>query len=344
MGVETYPSRESGSQREVRQAVGRQLTRIVLFCALSLVAGIGIGQYFVRQQLEVQQGVVGQLQREIRGLTGDIQRLEHSNAHSITRCEQIVSRLESAQRGELSSEFQCTQHRLESLERLVQRQVDETQQAQAACLAEFEPYRRKHLAVPVDLIAEALDRLIAGRTDDLRVLVDEIRSHAELQRSRLAALHGGALLGSTAGEGVAPSTASLLLQPLPTIAGSPEASILAELGAYDFADRADSTTIRQSQASQGADVPMTLALPEGAVNVADATTDANDIEPIPDATVPSPRAMIGPPGRRRPFSKLLCFASGRQVETPVPVRRGSLTMEPDSPERSASADDAAELR
>ena len=81
--------RLSVDQLLLRKAVGRQATRISVLSALALVAGMVLGvalcQFLVREQMQLQAGAVAQLQNEIRGLTGDIQRLEATTAVSFPR-------------------------------------------------------------------------------------------------------------------------------------------------------------------------------------------------------------------------------------------------------------------
>lgn len=310
MAIETNPSRELRSQRIVRQAVGRQTTRTTLLCALSLAAGIALGNYFVRQQLQLQQGVVGQLQHEIRGLTSDIQRMELANSRSIARFENTISRLEAAQRFELAGESRITQERLETLERLVQRQVTATRSAQAACLAEFEPYRRKSLSVPVELIAEALDRLIQGRAADLQLLAEELQTHVENEKSRLAILQQNWNLSAVEPVRIMRSRSSQLEGPLP---GFPYASPGTNVDAALATPVATAATTH-APAAESATISTPIAEPRWTGT----THDGTGLQPIPDNPPPAPRSMVDSSRIRLPRPYLLSFASGRRVAQDSP--------------------------
>ncbi len=331
MGLETNPNREGRAERDVRLAVGRQMTRTVICCGLSLIVGVVIAHYFLRQQLQLQQGVVGQLQTEIRGLTSDIQRMEMVASSGIARMEQTVLRLEGLQRGELVTQARSAEERLASLERLVQRQSAATRTAQAACLAEFEPYRRKHLAVPVELISEALGRMTQGRTDDLQLLVEEIRMHLQHERSRLARLESQTLLGGVPAQ---PQTEprTRLDGPLPGFpyAELPAKKIAASAAAWPtpLSTRpvpvalSDEPAALPTDETQPEPTPIlsvqrtSSSLPEPPAEAAPA------LVPVPDAPPPLPRSarFAGVKEREhKPQPYLLSFSSGRRVTPDSPV-------------------------
>ena len=297
MTIEANPPRELNSDRVVRLAVGRQLVRVTLLCALSLMVGIGVGQYFVRQQFQIQQGLVAQLQNEIRGLTSDIQRLELSSSQSIARFENAVHRLETAQRVERLEDLQQSEQRLSTLERLIQRQLAGLEAAQAGCLAEFEPYRRKQLAVPVEIIDAAIARLAAGRVADLHLLSAEIEAHSELERVRIATLDRTWAL-SRAGRSSPQTSLSAPLPSFPYDASrtTNTAGVASEAAAID-SPPAESTAIPPAIAAPFQDSPADLAwTPEDDHPLVESDSipvvaEGNEsLEPIPDDRIPTARS------------------------------------------------------
>jgi hypothetical protein len=294
------------------------LTRTVLFCALSLVTGIGVGQYFLRQQLQLQQGVVGQLQHEIRGLTSDIQRMELASSRSIARFENTLSRLEAAQRFELAGESRLTQERLGTLVRLVERQVEATLAAQAACLAEFGPYRGKSLAVPVDVIAAAVERFTAGRTADLQVLAAELHSHAETERERLATLENQWNLSDAGSARVLPRQRTSLAGGLPGFPYAGSLPVTPDVAVPRPVDGAATAVLpavaSPSLAAVAPGIPATIAAPQRVV-----TQVSTPLMPIPDGPPPAPRSVVDVPRMRKPRPALLSFASGRRVPGSSPA-------------------------
>ena len=321
MTVEANPPRELASDRLVRQAVGGQLIRVALMCVLSLAIGIVIGQYFLRKQMQIQNGAVTQLQDEIRGLTGDIQRLELAGSRSVARFENAVREMQDGHRIDRVNELQQTQQRLASLERLVQRQITSLRSAQTACLAEFAQYDQKKFAVPVDQIADALERMAQRRTDDLGALIEEIEAHSELERHRMAAIESQWVLSSHS-TGARTSTKSALTQ---HPRGFPVAAAEFEREAteVDHASRAELN-------EQG--IPLVIAAPRShadelrtesgnaesaafsAASESQITfSDATQLEPIVEVHLPALRiaSTANTPG---PRVGLLSFASGRRVQ------------------------------
>ncbi|MCA9054422.1 MAG: hypothetical protein KDA75_11325 [Planctomycetaceae bacterium] len=323
MTIEANPPRELSSDRVVRLAVGRQLVRVTLLCALSLVVGIGIGQYFVRQQLQIQQGLVGQLQNEIRGLTGDIQRMELSNSQNIARFENTIHRLETAQRVERMGELQQSGQRLSTLERLTQRQIAGLEAAQAACLAEFEPYRRKHLAVPLEAIDAAIARLSAGRIAELNLLSSEIRAHSEFERVRLATLESAWVLSRGPQSRSKPSiTVPVPINPHGGPMEQTADIVRSKAVSNELHPITDSSIppaiaapIQQAHSdlawSPGDD--LAAAAPANGSPVED---DAESLMPVPDTNVPAARPWKNHSTTGR--AALISFASGRSVQAVSP--------------------------
>jgi hypothetical protein len=194
MSAEPKPARRIRSHQMVREAVGRQLFRVFALCAVSLAAGVWMGQHYVRLQLQTHEVVVSQLQREIRGLTGDIQRLELAAAQSHQRFDESLNEIRQLQGSELRAELSASQRGTQDLERQVEQHLSLTDLLRNACLSEFEVYRRKRLAVPAELVDDAIERLAAAQTQQHEQILDTVRAQAASAETRLATLGDTQLL------------------------------------------------------------------------------------------------------------------------------------------------------
>ncbi|MFV0446711.1 MAG: hypothetical protein ACK5Q5_24325 [Planctomycetaceae bacterium] len=331
MTVDCYPSREPTTHREMRMAVGRQMTRTVLLCALSLAAGIAIGHYFLREQLQVQQGVVGQLHREIRGLTGDIQRIELEHSKSISRFESVIDRMERSHLVALTGEMQNSQHRLTGLQNNVERQLARLTEEHAGLLSELEPYQERHLAVPTDLLLDSLTRLLASRSHDLQQLLDDVRSHISHEQARHAAVQGQWLAGR---QPIAPGHESPLNKSLAAFAAVTPVTISTiesdtAAGSTVAASTAAPTEVNRSASNE--DVPFELSATQA--NSSAKTIQVREVQAA--ATVRRP--LVGGVGRRRPYYQLISFGSGRVVSPNVPAPRPLSAVETGGPFDAAQA-------
>lgn len=186
MGPDPNVRAELPLEQQLQQSLARQWTRVALLCSAALLVGVAIGWLLLRQQFLIHEGLVSQLEREVRGLTGDIQRMEQGHHQLIARLDDALQRMEGQHRRELAAQQAAARMQLESVERLLRAQIIADRSARESCLAEFAPYLSRRLAVPADFIVESLERLTAGRSQVLTLLADDIRAQRDPESLRLA--------------------------------------------------------------------------------------------------------------------------------------------------------------
>ncbi|MEZ6056675.1 MAG: hypothetical protein R3C01_08220 [Planctomycetaceae bacterium] len=182
-------ARDQQVQQAVREAVGGQLNRVTVIGFLFLVAGIVVGYGIATRQSRL---VVDQFQREVRGLSDDIlalevaagQQTERQLASLETRHQAEVSRLHREHRASV----EATLRRTEMLEQQVQRQIELCQSTERNCLAELHPYEQRKLAIPVDEVTQAVDRLLLTQVESFQRLLDSVRTQTIEYQSQMAEL------------------------------------------------------------------------------------------------------------------------------------------------------------
>lgn len=297
-------------------------------CGLSLVIGVGIAQYLLREQTQVQRLMVAQLKGEIRGLTGDIQRMELALADSAHRCDDLASRREAEHESRLHSELRT----LTAMAHQVDRKMDSAVAGQQICLAQFESFRRMQMAIPYDQAVHAVDRLVQSQFDALQALQQSLRAQldhnaeqlelAQSFRSRGAYRNErGQRFGSTAWfvsppGGSAPHHSPLSI-PLPQFRSVPQ----------------DAVTIRQRPGRSSPEIQSEDSAAQGKLpTLVPITSEAN--QPIAaDETLPVPTIRTAQSNRPSTFvphkalqTPTLYFSSGRKVasegaEAPSPALR-----------------------
>ncbi|MEZ6067542.1 MAG: hypothetical protein R3B90_17960 [Planctomycetaceae bacterium] len=186
MSGEPIPPRGPQSSQAVSDAVGRQLVRVCIMCAVAMGIGFWLGQRMVRNQLQSQDVVVSQLQQEIRALTGDVQRLESAARQTNGQFGNALAEVKSLQNVELKTEVREAARDHVELEQLLRQHMSFTRLLHSASLAEFEPYRRKQLAVPPELIDESLRRLESTQAEQQSFLLELVRDMAAGAAQRIA--------------------------------------------------------------------------------------------------------------------------------------------------------------
>lgn len=149
-----------------------------------LGVGVWFGQWIVSSQFQSQELLVLQLQQELRGIAGDIVRMEDRHGQSLIALHGAIRRLDEQQRIQLTQ----TVDRAAALERLVSIQLESAQTDESTTLAEFSVARQRRLAVPIDDVDQAIGRLVRKQVNELEVILASLRGHLEAERKQLAAL------------------------------------------------------------------------------------------------------------------------------------------------------------
>lgn len=153
-------------------------------CLVFLVGGVWLGQAMIRGQFEVQQLLVAQLQQEIRGLTGDIQRVEFGHVRFVQDFESALHTLIEQERVRTEGAVD----RAGSLEKSLARELSASRAAKETILAEFAHYSDRSRAVPVPEIERVLDRCLNARITHLERSLDLVRAQVREDEAHLAVL------------------------------------------------------------------------------------------------------------------------------------------------------------
>jgi hypothetical protein len=229
---------------------------------------------------------------------------------------------------------------MEMLARLVDRQLGAMEAARESCLAEFELYRKEQLPVPVEVIAAALARMTRGRSDDLQLLGEEIRAHADYEQDRMARLASDRHLAAGITVRQAPASRTDLAETLPgfpypdqLIGQQPVTAAETGTASAPATPNAVLPAIAADPVAAASDSPHsdTHAVAGDTVQTAPAVT----LAPIPEPAAQAARVVATTtatqdspvPQRARPY--LLSFASGRRVPaTPTGQPSGDLATAP----------------
>ena len=317
--------------RLIREAAGGPMTQFLIFGCVCIGGSMLVGLFLLWHELQAHAGAVGRLQQEIRGLTNHLERRERTHEESAARAAATIRTLEERRQWtEVSHHVRGTHARLESLERQLDRQMAAMRLAQSACLAEFEPYRRDGLAVPVDRIAQALERMIEGRLQDLTLLISEVRTHLSHERLRIAEMRSDWRLGDAS---LAPSPATPVVSHYgpafhspaslsPTLRNFEDLAATPGAALVEMFRTGEDSRLPDDAAGGEANVVRKSPAPDSAAassrTICAPMPGAPDLIPIPDATVPRGNiARSAAPSAVRPQRRTgyLSFASGRRVDT-----------------------------
>jgi hypothetical protein len=307
-----------------RNSMGRQMAVVSLPSLLFLAVGVWLGQWMIRGQLQIQQLLVTQLQQEIRGLTGDIQRLELGSSRAARDVTGTLHRLDEQQRVHL----QAAVHRTESLERSLRRELEQAQGTQASGLEEFASYRRRKLSVPVEEIDRAVARWVGERVARIEELPDLVQGHLDEDHQRLTAfvptvtperdtdvVQTASLLPSPFGSTPADERSHVVrrvgLVPPPLVIAAPTSPPDSPEFAESMGDRAADLFFAEGNRDELRETN------QSADPACEPSAEACRLEPIADGEVPQSRRKTIAAAPRR--AGLTFFTPTRPVDPPGPA-------------------------
>lgn len=345
MSADGTPQRFRRTDRPAARDLGRNLALLNVLCLAILAMGVGWGWMVLREQIATRNELVRELRQELSRLRDDVAQLDRKTSGLTESSREIEHRLETEDRRILRQQREHVAAQWERLERQLRSEQERMRGAQAACLAEFDFYHHRHLAIPREIVAAAVERLVARRAEELGALADDVHAHLERERTWLAERDAGRSIGlhrpdqpspSIAPQGHEPGTTG---DPAPTARGDREGSVIAE-GDDAVGDDGEQVIRQGTPERQGSptDAPVVSCIP---------MPGAAELIPIPESQHPP----IGPTAERTPATSpggrtgtgILSFASGRRVEMgsvapPAAVLRPVVILPPHPEEAAAGID------
>jgi hypothetical protein len=317
MGADGTPQRIRRTDRPAARDPGRNLAVLNVLCLAILAVVVGWGWVVLREQIATRNELVRELRQELSSLRDDVAQIDRKTSDLADSAREIDRRLQEDYRRIIIQQRERVATRLERLEQQLRGEQDRMRGAQAACLAEFDFYHRRNLAIPREIVAAAIERLVARRMEELAALAEDVHAHLERERTWLTELDTGRSIGLhhpdqhsplVTPQGHEPITTGV--PPAPSARGDRESAVIAEAEDAEGDDR--ELVIRQGTPErQGSptDSPVVSCLP---------MPGAAELIPIPESQLPptgplAGRAPVTAPSGRTGIG-ILSYASGRRVE------------------------------
>lgn len=322
MSAEGPPQRIRRPDHPAARDLGRRLALLNVLCLAILVIAAGWGWLGLRQQIVMRKELIQEFRQGLHGLRDEMEQIDRNASELTVTTRDFVLRREEEHRRDLLHQRAASAARLERLEQQLRGERERMREAQAACLAEFDFYRRRRLAVPMEALTPAIERLIARQADEISALADDVHTHLELERTRLAELDAEGSLGRHRSATTSPLTPAAAGEPNATVhppasssgGESAQPTIAADRktggeGSSASAAAAQELVIRQEPAErQGS----------SARRPGESGVPREGLIPSPDRGLPrtasAPSQAASPASTVRTGLGLRTFASGRRVE------------------------------
>lgn len=345
MSADGTPQRIRRTARPAARDLGRHLALLNVLGLAILLVGAGLGWLVLREQIATRNELVRELRQELSRLRDDVAQLDRKTSGLTDSTREIERCLEENGRRNVLQQRERVAAQWERVERQLRGEQERMRGALAACLAEFDFYHRRNLAIPREIVAAAVERLVARRAEELGALADDVHAHLERERTWLAERDASRSIGLHRPDQPSPSVApqdhepSTTGDPSPTARGDREGSVIAE-GDDAVGDDREVVIGQGTPERQGAptDAPVVSCIP---------MPGAAELIPIPESQLPP----IGPTAERTPATSpggrtgigILSFASGRRVEMgsaapPAAVLRPVVILPPRPEEAAAGID------
>jgi hypothetical protein len=195
MSAEGPSQRIRRTDHPAERDLGRRLALQNVLCLAILFFVVGWGWLGLRQHIVMRKELIQEFRQGVHGLRDEMEQIDQKSSDLIVSTRDLIHRREEEHRRDILHHRANAAARLEQLERQLRGERERMREAQAACLAEFDFYRRRRLAVPMEALTPAIERLIARQADEISALADDVHTHLELERTRLAELDAEGTLG-----------------------------------------------------------------------------------------------------------------------------------------------------
>lgn len=302
MSAEGLPERIRRTDHPAARDLSGRLALLNVLCLAILVITAGWGWLLLRQQNVLRKELVREFRQELNGLRDTMAQIDRNTSDLTVSTRDLVLRWDEQHRRDILHHRATAAARLERFEHQLRGERERLREAQAACLAEFDFYRRRRLAVPMEAVTPAIERLIARQADEISALADDVHRDLELERTRLVELNAEGSIGLHRAAATSPLTTAAAVDPQLT-ERSPASSTGGESKQPTLAaDRAPAGEGSSAPPAKGRE----LLVHQGPAERLP--------EPKRPHTASLPSQAEAPPPAVRMGMGILSFASGRRVE------------------------------